>query len=202
MFGREPVVFMALLRAAIVLGVSFGLKLTEEQTLAIYGLAEAVLAFVTRQKVTPMPKSGGGPGKMAAVSLVLFLTACSPTQLQDAAKYASQAAAILDAGSKVAEAAARAKQAGLDAKKAAIRSAATEAGTLTIDAARHLGEGTPEGRMKAREALLQAISLLQPIRGALPDSEQRMLKEAEAILVGMIAEDLKRVYSLGDRPVE
>ena len=140
--------------------------------------------------------------KLHLALLLTLCVGCSAQQLQTTAKYASQTAAILDAGAKVAETVGRAKQAGEDPKKAALKSAATEAGNLTIDAMRYLGDGTPEGRVKAREALLQAITILQPIRSALPDSEQRMLKEAEAILVGMIAEELQQVYSLGEDEAE
>lgn len=54
MFGREPVLWLAALRAAIVLAAAFGLSLTSEQVGAIYLFVEAVLSVYARQKVTPV----------------------------------------------------------------------------------------------------------------------------------------------------
>ncbi len=53
MFSNEPVVWMGLIRAAVVLAAAFGLNLTSEQTGAIYLMAEAVSMFVTRRNVVP-----------------------------------------------------------------------------------------------------------------------------------------------------
>lgn len=52
-FGREPTMVLALVQAVIVLGVTFGLRLTPEQTGAILGLTAIVLGLITRSKVTP-----------------------------------------------------------------------------------------------------------------------------------------------------
>lgn len=54
MFGREPVLWLATLRALIVAGTAFGLDLSAEQTGAIYLVLEAVLSLVARQKVSPV----------------------------------------------------------------------------------------------------------------------------------------------------
>lgn len=54
MFGREPTLVLGLIRAVVVLAVAFGFDLTAEQTAGIYLVAEAVLSFVNRQKVTPV----------------------------------------------------------------------------------------------------------------------------------------------------
>jgi len=53
-FGREPVLYLALVKAAVVLVVAFGLDLSLEQTAAIVLLIEAVLAFLARSQVTPV----------------------------------------------------------------------------------------------------------------------------------------------------
>jgi hypothetical protein len=58
MFGREPAFILGLVQAAIVLAVSFGLKLSVEQTAGILALTAAVLSIVTRQLVTPNGKVG------------------------------------------------------------------------------------------------------------------------------------------------
>ncbi len=53
-FGREPVMYLAIVKAAVVLVLAFGLELEAEQVAAVYVLAEAVLAFVARSQVTPV----------------------------------------------------------------------------------------------------------------------------------------------------
>lgn len=53
-FGREPILYLALVKAALVLVVAFGLDLGLEQTAAIVLLAEAALAFLARSQVTPL----------------------------------------------------------------------------------------------------------------------------------------------------
>lgn len=58
MFGREPVLWLAALRAIVVLGTAFGLQLSAEQTGAIYLVLEAVLSLVARQQVTPTESIG------------------------------------------------------------------------------------------------------------------------------------------------
>lgn len=52
--GREPVLYLAMVKAAVVLLLAFGLSLSPEQTAAILLLAEAVLAFLARSQVTPV----------------------------------------------------------------------------------------------------------------------------------------------------
>jgi hypothetical protein len=51
--GREPAMVLALVQAVIVLAVTFGLRLTPEQTGAILTLSAVVLGLITRSKVTP-----------------------------------------------------------------------------------------------------------------------------------------------------
>lgn len=55
LLGREPVAYLALLRASIILGLAFGLDLSEAQQVGIYLFAEVLLAFLTRQQVSPVP---------------------------------------------------------------------------------------------------------------------------------------------------
>lgn len=53
---REPALITGLVGALIAAGVAFGLDLSGDQTSAIMGVTVAVLAFVTRQQVTPADK--------------------------------------------------------------------------------------------------------------------------------------------------
>lgn len=62
--GREPVAYLALVRALVVCLVAFGFGVSAEQTAGIYLAAEAVLSFVARSQVTPVeaPRLPGGAG--------------------------------------------------------------------------------------------------------------------------------------------
>lgn len=53
---QEPALVVGLVQAGIVLGVSFGLDLTEVQTASILAFTAAVLALVTRSQVSPTTK--------------------------------------------------------------------------------------------------------------------------------------------------
>ena len=53
LWGREPVMFMALVQTALALGISFGLNLSADQTAGIMAFSAAVLGFVARSQVTP-----------------------------------------------------------------------------------------------------------------------------------------------------
>jgi uncharacterized protein (DUF697 family) len=52
--GREPAMVLALVQAIIALAVTFGLRLTPEQTGAIVALTAIVLGLIVRAKVTPV----------------------------------------------------------------------------------------------------------------------------------------------------
>lgn len=52
-FGREPVLYITLLRTSLALAVGFGLNLTGEQVALVVAFADAVFAFITRQAVIP-----------------------------------------------------------------------------------------------------------------------------------------------------
>ena len=54
LWNREPAMVLALVQCAIVLAVSFGLKLTPEQSGAILALTAVVLGLWTRSKVSPV----------------------------------------------------------------------------------------------------------------------------------------------------
>lgn len=58
MLGREPVLWLGLLRAVIVCAVAFGFEMSAEQTAGIYLVAEAILSIVNRQMVTPVHVDG------------------------------------------------------------------------------------------------------------------------------------------------
>ena len=51
----EPVLVTALIQGVLTLAVSFGLHLTPEQIGAVLALSGAILAFIARAKVTPVP---------------------------------------------------------------------------------------------------------------------------------------------------
>lgn len=55
LWGREPAMVLAFVQCVIVLGVSFGLQLTPEQTGAILALTAVVLGLITRSQVSPTP---------------------------------------------------------------------------------------------------------------------------------------------------
>lgn len=52
-WNREPVLFFAVVQAAVMLAVEFGLDLTTSQTNAIYLFTLAVLSLIVRYKVSP-----------------------------------------------------------------------------------------------------------------------------------------------------
>lgn len=54
MFGREPVLWLGLIRAIVVAITAWGFNLSAEQVAAIYLVAEAVLSLVNRSLVTPL----------------------------------------------------------------------------------------------------------------------------------------------------
>lgn len=49
----EPVAYVALIQAVLVLAMAFGLHLDPDQIAAIVAVANAVLAILLRRKVTP-----------------------------------------------------------------------------------------------------------------------------------------------------
>lgn len=53
LWGREPVMFMAVVQAGLALGLAFGVNLSVEQQGAILAFMAAVLGFVVRSQVTP-----------------------------------------------------------------------------------------------------------------------------------------------------
>lgn len=54
LFNREPAMFLAVVQAAIALGIGFGLHITTEQMALILAFTAAVLGLITRSKVTPI----------------------------------------------------------------------------------------------------------------------------------------------------
>ena len=66
MWNREPVAITEAVRAIIALAVAFGLDWTGEQVAAVIIAVGAVLAVITRAKVTPTTGTGLGsvsPGR-------------------------------------------------------------------------------------------------------------------------------------------
>lgn len=58
MFGREPTLILAFVRAVLVAAMTFGLNLSEEQFVALYAVIEAVVALWNRSQVTPVEGIG------------------------------------------------------------------------------------------------------------------------------------------------
>ena len=58
LWGREPTMVLAFVQCVVVLGVSFGLRLTPEQQGAILALTAVLLGLITRSQVTPVAKLG------------------------------------------------------------------------------------------------------------------------------------------------
>jgi hypothetical protein len=56
LWGREPAMVLAFVQTLLVLCVTFGLKLTPEQTGAILALTAVVLGLITRTQVSPTVK--------------------------------------------------------------------------------------------------------------------------------------------------
>ena len=52
--NEEPALFYGFVGAVIVLGVVFGLNISDEQTAAILAVTAIILAVLTRQRVTPV----------------------------------------------------------------------------------------------------------------------------------------------------
>lgn len=53
MFGREPVLVLAVVQAVLGLLVAFGFDVSGEQVAAIMAVSAAILGFVARSRVTP-----------------------------------------------------------------------------------------------------------------------------------------------------
>lgn len=53
-FGREPILILAAIQAAIALVSAFGLQLSADQVAALVAFSAAVLGVVARQQVTPV----------------------------------------------------------------------------------------------------------------------------------------------------
>lgn len=54
LWDGEPTLILALIRALVVVGISFAANLSKEQMAALYGITEAITAVYNRQRVTPV----------------------------------------------------------------------------------------------------------------------------------------------------
>lgn len=54
LWGREPVMVMAIIQSGIALLVGFGVSMSAEQVAAILAFTAAVLGFITRAQVSPV----------------------------------------------------------------------------------------------------------------------------------------------------
>lgn len=63
LWGREPVMILAMVQSLLGLVMSFGIGLNEAQVGAIMGFTAAVLGFVARSQVSP-----GGKGPIETVA--------------------------------------------------------------------------------------------------------------------------------------
>ena len=64
-WGREPVLVLSMVQAAIALAVGFGLKISADQLGLIVAFTAAVLGFITRSQVSPL----GAPTVPASTAL-------------------------------------------------------------------------------------------------------------------------------------
>lgn len=71
-FNREPVAILAAVRAVALAILAFGVNVSPEQLAGVMLALEAVLALVTRSKVTPVP-GGRGDGGQSAVQVLLIV---------------------------------------------------------------------------------------------------------------------------------
>lgn len=53
LWGREPALILGLVQAALALAIGFGLRLTPEQMGLVMAFTAALLAVITRSRVTP-----------------------------------------------------------------------------------------------------------------------------------------------------
>lgn len=88
-WNREPARLVALLQAAIALGIAFGLKLSPVQVGAITAFFALALGELTRSQVAPVPKeppkppsAGKAVGLAGAIGLLALLTGCSAASSQ------------------------------------------------------------------------------------------------------------------------
>lgn len=59
-FGRNPVLILAAVQAALALGVGFGLNLTGTQVALVMAFAAAILGLLANRRVTPNAFLEGG----------------------------------------------------------------------------------------------------------------------------------------------
>lgn len=77
---NQPVAIGVLVRATVMLVTAFGLRLTDEQSLAIYGFVEAFLAVWTWLAVTPNTKVDAICAAKVAAAVPAPLTAAELEQ--------------------------------------------------------------------------------------------------------------------------
>lgn len=59
LWGREPALILGVVQAVLAVAISFGVDLTPQQVGMILAATAAVLALITRQRVTPTPDRPG-----------------------------------------------------------------------------------------------------------------------------------------------
>lgn len=53
LWGREPVMFLAVIQAGLAMAMGFGFHLSAEQMALVMAFAAALLGFITRSQVSP-----------------------------------------------------------------------------------------------------------------------------------------------------
>lgn len=53
LWGREPVMFLAVIQAALACAMGFGLTITPQQMALVMALAGSLLSLIARSQVTP-----------------------------------------------------------------------------------------------------------------------------------------------------
>lgn len=73
LWNREPVAIVATVQALLALVMTFGVKLTLEQTGAILAAVSAVLGLVTRSQVTPVAKPPDDKGSVDVTTVLVVI---------------------------------------------------------------------------------------------------------------------------------
>lgn len=74
-WNREPALVVGAVNALVALAVGFGLDISPEQVALVNAAVAAVLAFVTRQNVTPATKPLGQRGAVTVAEVCLVVIA-------------------------------------------------------------------------------------------------------------------------------
>lgn len=130
----------------------------------------------------------------AVCVLTITLAACSPAQWQTAT---SVLGSLLGVAGKVSDAVHAAKEENQE-QGVAVREAILQAERAVYEGVALLGRDSAEARYQAVEYLSMAIAILDRLDPHLSPKARELREQAKAMLVARVADDLGRVYRLGD----